>query len=124
MARRMSTIFLIFMIVPIVAPTIGQMVLLFAGWRVIFDLMAFMAVAASIWVYVRLPETLAPENVIPIQPHALAKAWKVVVLNRNSAGYMIGLASRRAPCLAILTARSRCLIGYSMPRISSPLALP
>ena len=90
MARRMSTIFLIFMIVPIVAPTIGQMVLLFAGWRVIFDLMAFMAVAASIWVYVRLPETFAPENVIPIQPHALATAWKVVVLNRNSAGYMIG----------------------------------
>jgi DHA1 family bicyclomycin/chloramphenicol resistance-like MFS transporter len=90
MARRMSTIFLIFMIVPIIAPTIGQMVLLFAGWRVIFDLMAFMAVAAAIWVYLRLPETLAPENVIPIEPHALAKAWKVVVLHRNAAGYMIG----------------------------------
>ncbi len=90
MARRMSTIFLIFMIVPIVAPTIGQLVLLFAGWRVIFDLMAFMAVSAAIWVYIRLPETLAPENVIPIEPHALAKAWKVVVLNRNAAGYMIG----------------------------------
>jgi DHA1 family bicyclomycin/chloramphenicol resistance-like MFS transporter len=90
MARRMSTIFLIFMIVPIIAPTIGQLVLFFAGWRVIFDLMACMAVAAAIWVYLRLPETLAPENVIPIQPKALAKAWKVVVLNRNAAGYMIG----------------------------------
>jgi len=90
MARRMSTIFLIFMIVPIIAPTIGQMVLLFAGWRTIFDLMAFMAVAAAIWVYLRLPETLAPENVTPIEPHALAKAWKVVVLHRNAAGYMIG----------------------------------
>jgi DHA1 family bicyclomycin/chloramphenicol resistance-like MFS transporter len=90
MARRMSTIFLIFMIVPIIAPTIGQFVLLFAGWRVIFDLMAVMAVAAAIWVYLRLPETLAPENVIPIQPKTLAKAWKIVVLNRNAAGYMIG----------------------------------
>ena len=90
MARRMSTVFLIFMIVPIIAPTIGQMVLLFAGWRTIFDLMAFMAVAAAIWVYLRLPETLAPENVIPIEPHALAKAWKAVVLHRNAAGYMIG----------------------------------
>lgn len=90
MARRMSTIFLIFMIVPIIAPTIGQMVLLFAGWRTIFDLMAFMAVSAAIWVYFRLPETLAPENVIPIEPHALAKAWKAVVLHRNAAGYMIG----------------------------------
>ncbi len=90
MARRMSTIFLIFMIVPIIAPTIGQLVLLFAGWRMIFDLMAFMAIAAAIWVYRRLPETLAPENVIPIEPHALAKAWKIVVLNRNAAGYMLG----------------------------------
>jgi len=90
MARRMSTIFLIFMIVPIIAPTIGQLVLLFAGWRTIFDLMAFMAVAAAIWVYYRLPETLHPENVIPIEPHALAKAWKSVIFNRNAAGYMLG----------------------------------
>lgn len=90
MARRMSTIFLIFMIVPIIAPTIGQMVLLFAGWRTIFDLMAFMAVAAALWVHFRLPETLAPENVILIEPHALAKAWKTVVLHRNAAGYMLG----------------------------------
>lgn len=90
MARRMSTIFLIFMIVPIIAPTVGQLVLLFAGWRTIFDLMAFMAVAAAFWVYRRLPETLAPENVIPIEPHALAKAWRMVVLNRNAAGYMLG----------------------------------
>jgi MFS transporter, DHA1 family, multidrug resistance protein len=90
MARRMSTIFLIFMIVPIVAPTVGQFVLLFAGWRTIFDLMAFMAVAAAIWVYYRLPETLHPENIIPIEPHALAKAWGKVVLHRNAAGYMLG----------------------------------
>ena len=90
MARRMSTIFLIFMIVPIIAPTIGQFVLLFAGWRTIFDLMAFMAFAAAIWVYRRLPETLAPENVIPIEPKALSKAWKKVVTHRAAAGYMLG----------------------------------
>lgn len=90
MARRMSTIFLIFMIVPIIAPTIGQFVLLFAGWRTIFDLMAFMALAAAFWVYYRLPETLRPENVIPIEPHALAKAWTKVIKNRNASGYMIG----------------------------------
>ena len=90
MAKRMSTIFLVFMIVPIIAPTIGQAVLLFAGWRTIFDLMALMALAAALWVWRRLPETLAPENVIPIEPHALAKAWKKVVLHRNATGYMLG----------------------------------
>jgi MFS transporter, DHA1 family, multidrug resistance protein len=71
MARRMSTIFLIFMIVPIIAPTVGQLVLLFAGWRTIFDLMAVMAL-------------------VPIEPHALAKAWGKVLFNRNAAGYMLG----------------------------------
>jgi DHA1 family bicyclomycin/chloramphenicol resistance-like MFS transporter len=90
MARRMSTIFLIFMIVPIIAPTVGQAVLLFAGWRTIFDLMAFMALAAAFWVWRRLPETLGSENVIPIAPHSLAKAWKQVVLHRNATGYMLG----------------------------------
>lgn len=90
MARRMSTIFLIFMIVPIIAPTVGQVVLLVAGWRTIFDLMAFMALAAAFWVWRRLPETLASENMIPIELHALTKAWKQVVLHRNAAGYMLG----------------------------------
>ena len=48
------------------------------------------AIAAAIWVYYRLPETLAPENVIPIEPHALARAWGKVLFNRNAAGYMMG----------------------------------
>jgi DHA1 family bicyclomycin/chloramphenicol resistance-like MFS transporter len=90
MARRMSTIFLIFMIVPIIAPTLGQFILLFAGWRSIFDVMAIMAIAAALWVWRRLPETLSPENVILIQPSALAAAWRTVVLHRIAAGYMLG----------------------------------
>ncbi|MEP7350076.1 MAG: multidrug effflux MFS transporter [Sphingorhabdus sp.] len=90
MARRMSTIFLIFMVVPIVAPTMGQAVLLFAGWRTIFDVMAVMALFAILWVWRRLPETLDPENMVPIRPRALAKAWKQVFINRNATGYMLG----------------------------------
>ena len=90
MARRMSTIFLIFMIVPIIAPTIGQFVLFFAGWRTIFDLLAIMALAAAIWVYRRLPETLRPENMVPIEAGPLTRAWTKVVTNRTAAGYMLG----------------------------------
>lgn len=90
MAKRMSTIFLVFMIVPIIAPTLGQFILLFAGWRSIFDVMAFMCIAAALWTIRRLPETLRPENVIPIQIKPLAKAWRTVVLHRGAAGYMLG----------------------------------
>ena len=90
MAKRMSTIFLVFMIVPIIAPTLGQFILLFAGWRTIFDVMAFMCISAALWTIRRLPETLKPENVIPIQIKPLAKAWRTVVMHRGAAGYMLG----------------------------------
>ncbi len=90
MAKRMSTIFLVFMIVPIIAPTLGQIVLLFAGWRSIFDVMAIMCIAAALWTIRRLPETLKPENVIPIKLKPLTRAWKTVVLHRAAAGYMLG----------------------------------
>ncbi|HAG35844.1 MAG TPA: Bcr/CflA subfamily drug resistance transporter, partial [Erythrobacter sp.] len=59
MARMMSLIFVIFLLVPAVAPSIGQGVLILMGdWRWIFGVMALAGVAMTAWVYVRLPETL------------------------------------------------------------------
>lgn len=92
MAQRMSMIFLVFMIIPVIAPSIGQAVLLFTGWRSIFDLFAFMAVGVGIWVGVRLPETLHPEFAIPIKPKTLVQTWATVIMNRSAAGYMLGAA--------------------------------
>lgn len=89
MARRMSTIFLVFMAVPIVAPLVGSAVLLFAGWRSIFDLFAIMAGLVLIWVTLRLPETLDPDNVVPLGPRALGRAWRQVITNRSANCYMI-----------------------------------
>lgn len=92
MARRMSTIFLVFMLVPVLAPTMGQTVLLFAGWRTIFDVMAAMALLMALWIYRRLPETLHPDNIIPIEHRAIAATWRDVVLHRQAAGYTVGSA--------------------------------
>jgi MFS transporter, DHA1 family, multidrug resistance protein len=89
MARRMSTIFLVFMAVPIIAPLVGSAVLLFAGWRVIFDLIAVAAIAVFAWVMLRLPETLDPANAIRIEPKALAAAWRAVIGNRTANCYMV-----------------------------------
>jgi MFS transporter, DHA1 family, multidrug resistance protein len=89
MARRMSTIFLVFMAVPIVAPLVGSAVLLFAGWRSIFDMMAIMAIVMLIWVVMRLPETLHPENALPVSPRALAKAARAVLSHRSANAYLV-----------------------------------
>jgi MFS transporter, DHA1 family, multidrug resistance protein len=90
MARHMSTIFMTFMIIPIIAPTIGSLILKIAPWRVIFDLFAFMGLLLAIWVWRRLPETLDPANILPIKPRTIIGSWSKVFRNRLAIGYVIG----------------------------------
>ncbi len=103
MAKRMSLVFLIFMVVPVIAPSIGQAVLLFSSWRTIFHLMAFMAIMVIFWALRRLPETLDPANIIPIAPRALTSTWKTVASNRNAGGYMLGAGLVQGALFGFLT---------------------
>lgn len=88
MARFMSIIFIVFMAVPVIAPTVGQLILYFAEWRFIFILLAVMGSAVGIWVWLRLPETLRPENVIPIRLDTIGSTWFKVVFNRTGLGHV------------------------------------
>ena len=92
MARLMSLIFLTFMIVPILAPSVGQMVLWVAEWRAIFLLLAVIGLIMAAWVYWRLPETLDPADVRPISFAVLASSWKALSSHRQSVAYMVGSA--------------------------------
>jgi MFS transporter, DHA1 family, multidrug resistance protein len=58
MARVMSFIMTIFIIVPIVAPAIGQGILLLGHWKLIFEMLLFMGMVTFAWFYFRQPETL------------------------------------------------------------------
>jgi len=88
MARRMSTIMLVFMTVPIIAPTIGAGIAALSGWRSIFVVMALLALVMLAWIR-RLPETLDPANVRRFDVGTMASGWLAVTLHRRSAGYMI-----------------------------------
>lgn len=92
MARALSTVSVVFMIVPILAPSFGQFVMLFAGWRFIFGGMAAMSVAMGLWIYLRLPETLNPEYRQPIMPFTILRNMGRAAANRPALGYMIGSA--------------------------------
>lgn len=89
MARVMSIAFMVFMIVPILAPSFGWLVLQFGDWRLIFATIAALTTAVWIWFYVRMPETLAPENVLPITPARILADWKMTLTDRQSLGYML-----------------------------------
>ncbi len=90
MARMMSLIFVIFLMVPAVAPSIGELILMVGDWRMIFIAMAVQGLIIGSWVYFRLPESLAPENRQPIHLRTLAANMATALSKRSIIGYVIG----------------------------------
>ena len=85
MAKRLSLIFLVFMIVPIIAPTIGAGIAAVAGWRAIFIVLAVMSIVMLFWLR-RLPETLDPADVRPLDFRTMVAGWATVTRHRRAAG--------------------------------------
>ncbi|QIQ85281.1 multidrug effflux MFS transporter [Erythrobacter sp.] len=90
MARMMSLIFVIFLMVPAVAPSIGELILLVADWRAVFGAMALLGAAVGGWVWFRLPETLAPENRQPIEVVPIARNMARALSLPSVIGYVFG----------------------------------
>lgn len=90
MARMMSTIMVVFMVVPVVAPFLGQTVLLFAGWRYIFGVMAGLSLLVGLWTWRDLPESLHAEDRQPIALAPVFANMKEAFLRRDTIGYIVG----------------------------------
>lgn len=91
MSRVMSFITMVFIVVPMLAPGVGEGILLFSSWRSIFFLLLLVAVAGAVWVTVRLPETRPPEDRLPLSAGAIWHAVKLVTLTRQTIGYVIAM---------------------------------
>ena len=89
MARVMSFAGTVFMIVPILAPMVGQVVLWFAPWQYIFVMYIVLAVLMSAWTRLRLQETLPTEARQPLAFGTIWRAAKLVLSNRQAAGYTL-----------------------------------
>ncbi|WP_162855095.1 multidrug effflux MFS transporter [Stappia sp. BW2] len=92
MGKVMSLVMMVFMAVPVVAPSIGQAVLLIAGWHWIFALLLISGVTMMIWSALRMPETLAVENRRPMEVSTIASAYMTALTTRVSLGYTVGTA--------------------------------
>ena len=89
MARISSIAQMVFFLVPILAPTIGQGLLALGPWRFIFYVLAGFALCVLVWSGLRLPETLPPERRRSIAPRALFGAYREILTNRFTMGYAI-----------------------------------
>ncbi len=90
MASIMSLAMMVFMVIPIVAPTIGQGIMFVTSWRGILVLITAFALGMTVWCFLRLPETLHPEDRRELRVGPVLEAFRIVVSNRVASGYAIG----------------------------------
>jgi DHA1 family bicyclomycin/chloramphenicol resistance-like MFS transporter len=90
MARVQSLVAMTFMVVPMLAPSIGQAVLLVASWRWIFGVMAVIAAVVALWAFIRLPETLHPDYRQAIAPRTILTNMAATFRCREALGYFLG----------------------------------
>jgi DHA1 family bicyclomycin/chloramphenicol resistance-like MFS transporter len=91
MARVMSLSFLVFLGVPILAPTVGQLILLVGPWQWIFWLFAVFGSIMIAWANLRLPETLKVEDRRAIQLGPIADAFRQALTHRQAMGYTLAM---------------------------------
>jgi DHA1 family bicyclomycin/chloramphenicol resistance-like MFS transporter len=89
MASVMSLAMMAFIAVPVFAPSIGQLVLLFGSWREIFGLLTIYGLVMAVWTWRRLPETLPAERRRPASLAGIAFNVRKVLTTRQTLGYAL-----------------------------------
>ncbi|MFC4270072.1 multidrug effflux MFS transporter [Sneathiella chungangensis] len=89
MARFVSLVMTVFILVPVLAPALGQVILIFAEWRAIFVVLLLLGLATLTWFALRQVETLPPEKRAPLSLRRIWLAVKEVVGTRAAFGYTL-----------------------------------
>jgi DHA1 family bicyclomycin/chloramphenicol resistance-like MFS transporter len=89
MARVMSLAFIVFLATPIIAPSLGQAIMLVASWRWIFGVLSIFGLVVMAWAAIKLPETQHPEDRIPISVKGVSSAFRISLTDRVAMGYTI-----------------------------------
>ena len=132
MARVMSLVFMTFMLVPVLAPNIGQLILLVASWRAIFVVIAVYALIMLVWSSLRLPETLHPEFRRPLNWRGTFGAIAETMREPLSRGYTLATTVSFAGLVAYISSIQQIVfdafhagryIGLVFASIAAPMAL-
>jgi len=129
MARIMSFAMTLFMAVPIMAPLIGQGILLIGPWPWIFGFFVMFALVMFAWVYVRLDETLRPENRLSLHPKKLWNTMLQVLVNPVATGYSLVAGFVLGGFMGYLSSSLQIFqqvygVGEAFPIYFAVLALP
>jgi DHA1 family bicyclomycin/chloramphenicol resistance-like MFS transporter len=90
MASVMSLAMMIFIAVPVIAPSLGQAIMLAAEWHGIFVALLVYGAAMLAWIALRLPETLPAEKRRSLAVRELAGNYLYTLTTRQTLGYALG----------------------------------
>jgi DHA1 family bicyclomycin/chloramphenicol resistance-like MFS transporter len=122
MARVMSLTFIVFLVAPVVAPSMGQLIVMVAPWPWIFVVLAVMGGAILLWAALKLPETLRPEDRVPLSPRGVLGAFRVALTARVAVGYMLA-STAIVGCLFAFLASAQQIFADALgaPELLAPL---
>ena len=128
MARIMSFAMAVFILVPAIAPALGQGILWIADWRAIFVTFFGIAVVACAWLVIRQPETLPAARRIRFSPRAIGRSAAKVLSNRAAMGYTVAAGFSFSPFIAYLSTAQQIFqdaygVGTLFPLYFGGLAL-
>ena len=128
MARLMSLVLAVFVLVPTIAPALGQLIMLLSGWRAIFVAFLVLSTIALTWLAVRQPETLPAERRLPFSLRSIARAVAEIVKIRAAIGYTLASGLIFAPFVAYLSSAQQIFqqaydTGALFPAYFASLAL-
>ncbi|WP_443026571.1 multidrug effflux MFS transporter [Sphingomonas sp. IC-56] len=110
MARTMSVAQMIFFIVPILAPTLGQGLLEVGPWRFIFYALGMFAAFVLAWTLVRLPETLPSARRVAISVSTLKQSYRLTLTNRFSIGYSVAASLTFGGIIAFVSSSQQIFV--------------
>ena len=128
MARVMSFISTVFILIPMIAPSIGQGIVSIAGWRSIFSFFVIFALITLTWFSVRIPETLALENRKPFSLRAIFSSTVEILKIRTALGYTLAIGLVQGAFLGYINSSQQIFqeqyaLGERFPLFFSTVAL-
>lgn len=120
MAKVLSLITTVFIVVPVIAPTIGQGILIFASWRGIFGVLLVQGLIGFVWFAWRQKETLPIERRASFSPRRIVMAFREACSNRFTLGYSIAAGLIFGAFIGYLTSTQQILqeqykLGHLFP---------
>ena len=109
MGRVMSLIMVFFVLVPAVAPTLGQAILLFSDWRGIFWLLFVAGLTGVLWLYFRQPETLVKEKRLKFSSSTIISGIKETLTNQVARFDMVAAGIRFGAFVGYLSSAQQIL---------------